>query len=1297
MATLQMVVDAAAAKIGASQYVQALRSMIGEGASFQKATESLTARMKTLGESIATVSGIQKQETLVTRQLRDEKNLLAAEVKKLEKEQKDLAKTLGSGEEQVKRLASASLALKSRTIELTLVENKLANTESDRAKRTEILTAEQNMLAASVSKISAAMQGLDPYSKYHAKLTTELATKQAALAKATEQLGVTQANATKRTQVLTREQQVLQSQIAGLQTLMSTLNGKSAQSAEITARLTSRQKELADAIAALNEQKKRSYAADQQLNQLKQEYSQVSRTLADQSNTLRAQTGALTTGFRALGQSVAYTLRLFTGLTTIYATVSLFRQGVSATSEFSKTLAQLQAVTGATGAELEKLVSTARAYGSDTIYSARESSEGLLEIARAGYSVNDSILILDSTLSLASATGTDFAKSSEIMTESMQQFGLSASEANRVADVLVFTANSTATTISQLGEALSYTGAASDAFNVSIEETAAIIGILSNRGIQASVAGTNLRGIFTRLTGDSAKQQAVLHKLGLSLADINPEANDLVDIFELLHDRGLDATDAVDLFGRYNFQAALIIAGNVEAVRELMKAQIENQGVAAKSAEILDNSFYGSLKRLKNALEAVFLTLSGNGLGGGFASMINTLTDTVRVLFNVESQTRKTSIGVRILAESVRLMVLMWATWKISSLISGLFVVQGAFIGLTGAVQNLTIAMARNPIGIWAVALAAVASLAMGFTFAMDGASKAVKDYETLVDDLTDATERYRQSILGLNEAVKVQNYDNQVRQLEGMKSQLEDLSVILTDPLKFDPARFFNISELEQYVTTGAGREALERVRAAYLAQPIETRSRPIAGNQYFPESFSDAPIARTSEFLDILRAQIVGLDQEIINANTAAKDFMTVLERSAAQEAIQETIDDIVYERTLIGLTSDEIEIQNALREARQKIVAAEAPVFEDMLTNLERELRLNQELKNEQEVAAAAQKAREATQETARQSLNSMLVNLQREVTLLGFSADAREVEKAALEAETLARAAGIENITIYTDRVRSLITQQQELKRATQAAVDAEQERQRIEKENKDNLASSLLEMDEMNRALELEASLIGMTSDARERSEAAARFEAKATEIAALQMKLYGVATLDVAAATQEYLTKLEKLHDMEKLDAIAKSIGDSFSNAFLDIITGAEDASDALENLYKQVVRLILQQTIAEPISGFFGSLFKGLIPTPSYNGNVFNSGRIQPFANGGLLSSPGYFTMADGRPASFAERGPEAIMPLERGSDGKLGVRSSGGGGNRIVFNINTPDADSFRLAKRQILADYRKALRGR
>ncbi|MEL6236327.1 MAG: phage tail tape measure protein, partial [Pseudomonadota bacterium] len=165
--------------------------------------------------------------------------------------------------------------------------------------------------------------------------------------------------------------------------------------------------------------------------------------------------------------------------------------------------------------------------------------------------------------------------------------------------------------------------------------------------------------------------------------------------------------------------------------------------------------------------------------------------------------------------------------------------------------------------------------------------------------------------------------------------------------------------------------------------------------------------------------------------------------------------------------------------------------------------------------------------------------------------------------------------------------------------------------------------------------------------------------------------------------------------------SLSRSMGSTLRGAFEDLVLDGGRATDVLRQLGAGLasdvfasaikpVQSALGVGVNSIVSGGLSSLFGGILPFAK--GGVVSSGRMQAFASGGIVSGPTAFPMRNGT-GLMGEAGPEAIMPLARGPDGRLGVR--GGGGVQVTMNITTPDVDGFRRSRSQIAADVSRALR--
>jgi phage-related minor tail protein len=157
---------------------------------------------------------------------------------------------------------------------------------------------------------------------------------------------------------------------------------------------------------------------------------------------------------------------------------------------------------------------------------------------------------------------------------------------------------------------------------------------------------------------------------------------------------------------------------------------------------------------------------------------------------------------------------------------------------------------------------------------------------------------------------------------------------------------------------------------------------------------------------------------------------------------------------------------------------------------------------------------------------------------------------------------------------------------------------------------------------------------------------------------------------------------------------MSRSVSSSMRRAFEGVVLDGRKLSEALAGIGRSLSGTVLNQALA-PVQEAVGSALGGLLPFAK--GAAFSSGRVAAFARGGVVDGPTQFPMRGGI-GVMGEAGPEAIVPLARGADGKLGIRAGGGGAVQVTMNITTPDVAGFRRSQSQIAAEMSRAIqRGR
>ena len=279
---------------------------------------------------------------------------------------------------------------------------------------------------------------------------------------------------------------------------------------------------------------------------------------------------------------------------------------------FEDQMKAVQAVTGATGAEFQKLYEKAKMLGRTTSFTTAEVAAGMLNLARAGFSTDEIDAAIAGMLNLARATGTNLALACDIAAGTLRAFVLEANQADRVADVLVATANNSAQNLEDLGESMKYVAPIAEEYGLSLEETAKALGVLANMQIKGSMAGTSLRQAMLQLTDPEVQRQ--IETLGVRVKDVS--GNLRSDFGSMLLElgramQGMTNAQRLALFkALFDQRAAASMAKLAKSDFPALAEAIEKSGgVAAKTAQIMDSGLGGGFRRMMSALEGVKIAI----------------------------------------------------------------------------------------------------------------------------------------------------------------------------------------------------------------------------------------------------------------------------------------------------------------------------------------------------------------------------------------------------------------------------------------------------------------------------------------------------------------------------------------------------------------------------------------------------------------------------------------------------------------------------------------------------------------
>ena len=300
---------------------------------------------------------------------------------------------------------------------------------------------------------------------------------------------------------------------------------------------------------------------------------------------------------------------------------------------FEAAMSQVQAISGATGSELDKLTAKAKEMGSTTKFTATESAEAFNYMAMAGWKTDDMLNGIEGILSLAAASGADLATTSDIVTDALTAFNMQASDAGHFSDVMAAAASNANTNVSMMGETFKYAGAMAGTLGYSIEDVALMTGLMANSGIKATMSGTALNMIFTRLSTNTGNARDALSDLGIEYFDSAGKARDLSDVIEELRAATAGMNDeqksslANTIAGTQAQKGLLAVLNASEEDYKKLQDAIENaDGAAASMADTMMDNLQGSITLLQSAVDGVKISF-GERLSPYVRSLADWLTD----------------------------------------------------------------------------------------------------------------------------------------------------------------------------------------------------------------------------------------------------------------------------------------------------------------------------------------------------------------------------------------------------------------------------------------------------------------------------------------------------------------------------------------------------------------------------------------------------------------------------------------------------------------------------------------------
>ena len=452
--------------------------------------------------------------------------------------------------------------------------------------------------------------------------------------------------------------------------------------------LSQKQKLLADSISATKEKLATLKTAAEQANTAlangeitQQQYDALQREIVETENELkRLETEAKNAGsalqkigdagevFQNVGGKISGAgeklLPITAGITALpcqipEGTPALGPAAVKTASDFDSAMSKVAAVSGATGDDLQALRDKAREMGSKTKFSASEAAEAMNYMAMVGWKTNDMLSGIDGIMNLAVASGEDLATTSDIVTNALTAFGLTASDSSHFADVLAAASSNANINVSMLGESFKYCAPIAGALGFSCEDTAEALGLMANAGIKSTQSGTSMRSIMTALSGDVKFCSAAFGEMEIATSNSDGSMRSLSDILadcRVAFDQMSEsekASAAESLVGKNAMSGFLALMNAAPADIDKLSGAIANcGGTSLQMAETMQDNLAGQLTILKSQLEELAISF-GEILMPVIREIITKIQGFVDKLNALDPATKQTILKIGLMAAAL--------------------------------------------------------------------------------------------------------------------------------------------------------------------------------------------------------------------------------------------------------------------------------------------------------------------------------------------------------------------------------------------------------------------------------------------------------------------------------------------------------------------------------------------------------------------------------------------------------------------------------------------------------------------
>lgn len=396
---------------------------------------------------------------------------------------------------------------------------------------------------------------------------------------------------------------------------------------------------------------------------------------------------------------------------------------IKTTADFDKSMSNVSAISGATGKDLDALREKAREMGAQTKFSASESADAMSYMAMAGWKTEDMLDGIAGVMNLASASGEDLAKTSDILTDGLTAFGLSAKESGRMADVMASASSNANTNVSLLGESYKYCASTAGAMGYSLEDVTESLGLMANAGVKGSQAGTTLKNAMINMAKPTDAMASVMDKYGISITNADGSMKSWNEVVDNLRSSlgGLseaEQTSAVaTIFGKEATAGMLsVINAGPKDIEKLNKAINNSTGSAKEMADTMNDNLTGQITILKSQLEELAISF-GEMLMPVIRGVVSAIQSVVDKLNGMSDAQRTVILVIAGIVASIGplLLIVGKVLFSVGQVMTFAPQIIGVVTKIGGALKGLFATLMANPI---ALVIAGIVALVAGLIYA---------------------------------------------------------------------------------------------------------------------------------------------------------------------------------------------------------------------------------------------------------------------------------------------------------------------------------------------------------------------------------------------------------------------------------------------------------------------------------------------------------------------------------------------------------------------------------------------------